>query len=257
MANELVPIHQKKKSFEQSMGSPVMADFDDKVVRIRRDLLVFCFVAIVINTLSREFDISAISFFGLVITQKLANGINAEALLLLCINKVLLFIILYKGIYFFAHVTEYFRRYKIRLTGEFEQILDPRDHKFKDEPELKSLYQWWIKNRNYMEHYHAENAKYAEKINVLSREIIKDMGDQKTEGLSNKIEQLYLYKNSLISEIQSWNDLLIDIDVRLVRFDNGFRNYEFYQVLRIVLLEIGIPLLLFVFCLLEIFKVGI
>lgn len=126
------------KSLNDILGKPVIEGMDEKTLRIRRDLLIVSFIAIVLGLYSEEFSkgLHEINFFGFKVHS--SGGLN----LFEFVNTVLFFILLYKYIYFFVHASEYWRQNKLHL---FRFIpFSPHDKQlshFKDKiTELETLY---------------------------------------------------------------------------------------------------------------------
>ena len=222
---------EKEKAIEKILGEPVFISFTDETNHIRRNLLVFVFIALVYKLSKAEID--KISPFGIDLMNIDQNVLNIG---FFCI-------VLYHSIHFLWQSFDALQEWRIRLTGTFNiepkaADISPQRYNINMIRQF-SLMGWWQQQKELVEEYQMGLFDLLKQgLNLKTNDINeKHLIDSKPYG--EKFE-------SIQENINKMRDVLHSepIAYSLKRFDRWYRMFSYSQLARFILLEWGLPLAL-------------
>lgn len=196
---------EQQAAINKVLGEPIFDGFTENVYRIRRNLLAFAILSLVVTL--NDLTINE--------TNLPVKGLSNQGM------YTLLFIItLYHLAHFWSYVLEYYNQWRIRLTGRRLYVQTSKSGIFGPEPgredstnlHQSTLYSWWK--------FHKSD------FNRLSKELFSSNDEQKSQV------------NELLKRL---ND--IKLETRLHRFDSKFWKFQRQQHLNWIIFEVSIPIL--------------
>lgn len=219
---------------KEVMGDPFMPDMSEVTERIRRNLLAVGLLALTIHLLNIS-PSSESSFLGV----KLAN-FDLEKL-----DFILFSMCAYLTVHFSTRCDEFIREVRVRLTGS-----DPRASKgseenyfhdsivdWGDEHDYPStLYRYWY-GHIHLDYENPEKrlSKYLDDLERCAPGQVEQLKES-LQGAMHCYENL----NRKISSVLNTERIRFSLE----RFDSWFASLQKAYILRISIIEIGIPLLI-------------
>lgn len=218
---------------EDIMGKPFMPDMSEATERIRRNLLAVSVLTLSIHILEITPSTDS-SFLGV----KLFN-FNLEKL-----DFILFFTCLYLSIHFLTRCDEFIKEVRIRLTGSDQKasrgsednyfhdaIVDWGDEKYYP----STLYRYWYSHMH-LGHDSPERV-LTQKISDLANHAPGEV-DQLRESLRSAIES-YASMSGRLSPILNQDRTSRSLE----RFDSWFSSLQKAYVLRVLIIEMGVPIM--------------
>lgn len=241
------PEEKENQKIDELLGKPIFADLPEETLKTRRNLIVFSSLGL--GIVVHDLSINGGNFSGLGIT-----GLTNDVVL-----SSLFFVTLYLLIHFWFQVFDYFGEWRLRITGsKVEHITTGRfaaeELDYPNDPRQSTLYNWWKerkslelnpdyvieRSQNLTNNLHELRAKMEQKKD-------DDTDFTKESGLLLKyINEFEKFIRDLKNSPQETNKILNNrrLERSLQRFDKCFFQFQFSQLARLYLLEVGVPILL-------------
>lgn len=248
-----------KKRDNKILSEPFLDLFDDNTLRIRRNLLLLCGFTLfyIHNSLSLSKDSS---FLGL----RFSN-LSIES-----VNWGVFFVVLYHVIHFIWNAFDFTLQSRLRITGnKVTHVtvgkLAGSDGDYPDDPKQSTLYNWWndslkeIGNIKIQDELDEIKKNQKELIRLIKEKIDSPQKDNIINNLSVKVSEIDRKLNSLSFAKQIDKILSILKRKRIIeslrRFEGWFCFYQWQQVFRIFVIEIGMPIILGIYTLTQVIKI--
>lgn len=229
-------------SVARALGEPVIDELPDFALKLRRNLLISSSFALIF-------------VFGQIRVERTTPlGIEVSGLSDTLISVSLCLLIFYHLIHFIWHSVDYIGIWRIHLTGTRLEFLtsakwstEDRDHP--NDPKQSNLYRWWQERISDIGDIHPITRRLEETAAQLGS------AAEKHEPLKGGLDVNFFSKNATtISEhasnlerrLSNMEKLLKSNrpSVSLERFDRWFANFKTSQLIRLFLLELGLPCML-------------
>lgn len=233
---ERPPQNNERRDIERVLGEPFLDEFPDHLQKIRRNLVVTAFVALIFTVggigISQES-----SFFGIRL-----DGLDDEKL-----REILFILVAYLLMSFFWNSLNHLHEGRLRLTGtsafftagsRFSSPL--QDHPRRDKRQ-STLYNYLLELRYPPDDLREQFSTLKEKIPNWSKNI-GQRSMRPGDPISN--ESLQAMTNNLHNELlklEGYFNYLDRIPVSLRRFERWFLLFQVGQIARWVFLELGLP----------------
>ncbi|UEB93480.1 hypothetical protein LIS66_13795 [Pseudomonas sp. HN2] len=238
----MVREHPSRSEISKILGEPVGFDISETASKLRRNLLLVSLVVIVL--IVGEIQPGAdISLFGVKLT-------GVTPLKLMIGLTVLLF---YNFVHYLWYCYELYSEWTIRITGTRLAFVTGGRYgavgaDYPDNPKQSTLYTWWLQESRSMVAYEKLVSKVDESVSAIERHIDGLQRADMTVAGSISISIQSLAKNILQvrQALEATESVITNnrVPESLGRFDNRFRLLLKSQNLRVLLIEVGIPVLL-------------
>lgn len=225
------------------LGNPVSGDLPENALKVRRNLLVFGVISIVISLGGVKLDPTS-SVLGLKFV-----GVSENL-----ITNAFLITNIYLLLHFIWYAFEGLAEWRLRLTGTRLTYLTGMrfgsEHAdYPDDPRQSTLYNWWLNNANRIGSFKAIADDLLEKINIWEDKVNYFQNENDNLNFSNAMNTLNEAKkavNKLKSQIESTEKTLIAqrIPCSLDRFDSWFKMFLKSQNARWLLIDILLPIII-------------
>lgn len=241
----------KINAVEKVLGKPVSGDLPDNALIVRRNLLVFGFISVVIVLGGIRLDpgSSVLGFKFIGVSDNL-------------VQKALLATNIYLLAHFAWYSIEGFLEWRLRVTGTKLAFLTGArfgsEHAdYPDDPRQSTLYTWWLDNARRIGNFRVTADEISGKIDALKEEvnsIKREENNPNLHGISNLFNETKNVIEKLRGQIETTEKVLLSerISCSLRRFDGWFRLFLKIQNLRWLLIDILMPMAVggFAICLL-------
>lgn len=236
----MVRQHPSKEELEKTLGAPIGFGISDTAMKLRRNLLLTSVVIIIL--VAGEIQPGAdFSLLGVKLT-----GVTPFKLMV-----GLAVMLGYNLIHYVWCCYEFYSEWAIRITGTKLGFVTgakwaSEGADYPDDPKQSSLYTWWLQEAQSMGAYRDLLVKVEDGLRSLNGHIdeleVKDMSTAGT--VSRSIQEVKSSLDQIKRSVESSESVILStrIPVSLERFDNRFRLLLKSQNIRIVLIEIGLPL---------------
>lgn len=222
---------EEKIDSSKILGEPFFDGFNDNVSRIRRNLLAFSVLVLVI-TLNDLTIAENAPLFGFPLKGLSKNGLYG----------CLFLITAYHLIHFWVYYRQYLKQWRIRLTAKRLYFQTTSSAKWGEEdaredttkPENATLYSWWINHKS----------KFLE----VAEKSQKFLAEEKMEG--DALKRLDSLSQNILNLNESFKKGCIE--ERLRRFDDEFWTLQRRQNVNWLIFEAWLPIALGVVALLSI-----
>jgi hypothetical protein len=230
-------------SVTEVLGKPAGFDISEPAVRVRKSLMAAS-IALLCLVLAKIEPSDTFTIFGVAF-----KGVTADKIV---IGGIL--VLIYSLIHFISYVGELLLEYRVRVTGAklaFQtgaragsQYVD-----YPDDPKQTSLLNWW---KTYTRRLIVVE-ELADKVNTDLEEIkrrIENMGERSSSpeiaGTSHLMGQVNANLINLTNDLKTNREILLSprIEVSLQRYEAWHKNLISWQGLRVVILEVVLPILL-------------
>lgn len=229
------------QAVEKALGDPVLEELSEDTRRTRRNLLIVAGVAIFYRV--NELQISEAGFLGIKFSTVPISGINVSLTLIL----------LYFVIQFGWQALDHFRFMRIRITGSRIAHVTTGQYAsshadYPSDPRQSSLYRWWLEQAQKI----GSIQEPVEKLGAVTSSLkaqIESPEFSETPNYSSFVSstiELTANINKLDRSIDNSVKTLtaLRIPASLERFDRWFWQFQRSQILRLLILELGFPILL-------------
>lgn len=236
----MVRQHPSKEELEKTLGAPIGFGISDTAMKLRRNLLLTSVVIIIL--VAGEIQPGAdFSLLGVKLT-----GVTPFKLMV-----GLAVMLGYNLIHYVWCCYEFYSEWAIRITGTKLGFVTgakwaSEGADYPDDPKQSSLYTWWLQEARSIGAYRELLVKVEDGLRSLNGHVdelqAKDMSAAGT--VSRSIQEVKSSLDQIQSSVESSEGVILStrIPVSLERFDNRFRLLLKSQNIRIVLIEIGLPL---------------
>jgi hypothetical protein len=217
-----------KKEIE---GKLIIDDLTDNAHRVRRNLLIFSFVAIFYKLSGAAIDKNGVSFYGINFNHIDENFISIGIFL----------IVFYHLFHFLVIVIGHWQYLRIRVTKSDVKFLTAAffsaecdDHP--SNPKDSSLYAWYSENISRLNNeFDNSHQKIEELLAIYKKEMIKQ------QASFSEVQKCSAYLSGIDSTLK--NLVAPRIFSSLGRFDKSLKCYRAVELFRWILIEILIPLI--------------
>jgi hypothetical protein len=240
------------KAVEKALGTPFGLEYQDHVLKTRRNLLIAGAVAMVFYLAGLKIEAPTPTayptiplIFGLAV-----SGLSQKAFLisLLCLLGYLL------GHFIWASIDAIFE-FRLRSTGtnlahKTNTWGEPHSDHPREGSRQSTLYTWWLDKSSKL-----PNQAEFEQAAITLQELTVAVRSASVEGkmpahglfdLTNAVEKSADALSKLQQHLKYQNELVVNprIEASLRRFDNAFRNHALSQNLRWLIFDFGAPVML-------------
>jgi hypothetical protein len=224
------------------LGDPVIDELPELVQKLRRNLLISSSFALIYY------------FADIRIERTAPLGIEISGLSQTVIDVCLLALVFYNLLHFLWHCIDYIGLWRIHLTGTnvlfgTSTFLGSKNGDYPSDPRRSNLYMWWqeqaplignlSQTAKILEETASQLGTAAAKYEPLSEGLSAKFFSEHAATLAKQVTEvdtrLYHLENILKSS---------RITVSLERFDRWFRNFKRSQILRLLVMEFGLPCML-------------
>lgn len=216
---------------EKALGNPVAGDLPENALKVRRNLLAFGIISIVITLGGVKLDptssVLGFKFVGI------SESLIANALLVTNIYFLL---------HFIWYAFEAFLEWRLRVTGTRLAFvtgarLGSEHADYPDDPRQSTLYNWWKDHAKRIGSFKETANELSVKIQAWEEKVSSFKNGNDSLNLSNAMSTLTQAKNSvekLKSQIQTTEKTLTALRIphSLGRFDGWFKLFLKSQNLR-------------------------
>ena len=220
---------------EKVLGAPFSGDFSENALKVRRNLLACCFVALVLTICKVQIDpnptVLGVKFIGV-----------SDSL----IYTALFVLIVYFFFHFLLFATEAFLEWRIRLTGQRtvaytgSDLLEigSTDKDWIADSHQATLYSWWITHKDKFD-----------SLSAVMQGIVSDFEKRKIEGDPAKTDALKAaISDQELQQIKHAASILSNtyprLESSLKRFDAWFCCSLRIQTVRWISVDIGLPVIM-------------
>lgn len=222
--------------------NPFIEDFPEYIERIRRNLLIFGFIA------------TAYTLSGVIILDSgNIGGVGFKNLTPMVINIILLILTTYHLSHFVWSAGNHLAKWRLKLSGLNGRVTLSEFPAGKKTTDLKetTLYTWWLKQaeiiNGQLEWFRGAKADF-ESLEKVIYDQSKITEPHQSEYLSKKISDIDRRMTHLITHpVLPAKIDENEIDQRLKRFDKWFWGYQRSAIWRWILVEAGLPIALGLF----------
>ena len=221
-------------------GKLIIDDLSENAHRVRRNLLIFSFVAIFYKLSGASIGENGVSFYGINFNHVDKNFISIGIFL----------IVFYHFFHFFLIAIAHWQYLRIRVTKSDVKFLtaaifaaEGDDHP--SNPKDSSLYAWYAENISQLNNeFNKSHQKIDELLKIFEREKVKQQASTDDFG------KCFAHLSSIDSTLK--NLVAPRFITSIKKFDKSFKCYRAIELLRWILIEILIPLIagIIAFCLL-------
>ena len=232
--------YPSKEELEKTLGAPIGFGISDTAMKLRRNLLLTSVVVIILVLgeiqAGADFSLLGVKLTG-VTPFKLMVGLAV--------------MLGYNLVHFAWYCYEFYSEWAIRITGTKLGFVTgakwaSEGADYPDDPKQSSLYTWWLQEARSMGSYRDLLVKVEDGLKSLNGHIDElQRKDMSTAGsVSRSIQEVKSSLDQIKRSVESSEGVILStrIPVSLERFDNRFRLLLNSQNIRIVLIEIGLPL---------------
>lgn len=226
---------------EKALGNPVAGDLPENALKVRRNLLVFGLISVLITLGGVKLDPTS-SILGF----KFAGA--SESL----ITNALLATNIYLLIHFIWYALEGLLEWRLRVTGTRLAFLTGSrfgsEHAdYPDDPRQSTLYTWWLDNAKRIGSFKATADDLSEKIKAWESKVSSFQNGSDNLNLANAMSTLNQAKSAvdnLKNQIKATEETLTAqrIPCSLGRFDGWFKLFLKSQSIRWLLIDILPPI---------------
>jgi hypothetical protein len=227
---------------KKALGDPVIDDLPDLARKLRRNLLVSSSLAL-------------IYVWGRIKLERTAPlGVEITELSEPVISISLLLIVLYNLIHFVWHCFDYIGIWRIHLTGTRLAFLTgskwASEHAdYPEDPRQSNLYRWWqekaagIGNLSQIARTLEETAS---QLSCAAKKYEPSAGELSVHFFSDSASTLVEKASELSRKLDAINKLLLSNQppVSIERFDRWFANFKTSHLIRLFVVELGVPCVL-------------
>lgn len=240
----------ESKSYEEVnkiLGEPVIPDFSENTLRMRRNLLIFC-------SISLFYKLNGLT----IATDSIFFGVKFENLTNDAVNVALFALITYHFIHFLLNSFDHFIYLRLRITGSIVNHITTakfshEEEDSPDDPKQSTLYNYWLETARRLTKWSA----FSEEIEGLKKqqdEFIK-LVEENQDNLNqpNIVNKLRNSAPNFTNKLDSLSTKLNEvekiftnnrIETSLKRFDKWFWFYQNQQIFRWAIIELGLPIVL-------------
>jgi|TARA_R110002072_G_scaffold227286_1_gene384147 hypothetical protein len=220
------------------LGNPVFISFTEDVLKMRRNMLVFSFIA------------SEIVLSGATLDDTIAPlGISLENVSTENVYIGILCLLAYHVVHFIWNSLDTLQQWRIRLTGTWFSSPDDnwRMQGYEDTPSdmrRSSLYFWWSQTRDkFPDIKNAVESIRDETDKIKSHQITSSSNSDSTSELKTALPGLRNNIRSIESKLSDIHGKISSprLEPALKNFDRWFWRFQKSQSLRWIILEFGGP----------------
>ncbi len=235
---------QRVEALKKALGEPIGFDISDAALKIKRNLMLVSLVVIVL-VLGELKASSNISIFGVSL-----EGATPDKIML-----GLAAILIYSLTHYLWYCFELAGEWSLRVTGArlgFVTGAQWADEgvDYPADPKQSTLYTWWLQEIRSFTYYKNLIAKVDEQKNEIDRRINDIVGNNNPSSngamASNAIAQLKATLEQARSSVSKVESIISSqrINVSLERFDKRFGLVLRSQNLRVLLVDVLVPVLI-------------
>lgn len=212
-------------------GKLIIDDLSENAHRVRRNLLIFSFVAIFYKLSGASISENGVSFYGINFQHIDENFISIGISL----------IVFYHLFHFLLIAIAHWQYLRIRVTKSDVKFLtaaifaaEGDDHP--SNPKDSSLYAWYAENISQLnDEFNKSHQKIDELLKIFEREKLKQQASTDDFG------KCFAHLSSIDSALK--NLVAPRVFTSLKKFDKSLKCYRFTELFRWVVVEISIPLI--------------
>ncbi len=213
-------------------GKLIIDDLSENAHRVRRNLLIFSFVAIFYKLSGASISKTGVSFYGINFQHIDENFISIGISL----------IVFYHFIHFFLIAIAHWQYLRIRVTKSDVKFLtraiwvdEGDDHP--SNPKDSSLYAWYAENIPQLnDKFNKSHQEIDELLKIIEREKFKQ------QAYTDDFGKCFAHLSSIDSTLK--NLVAPRVFTSLKKFDKSLKCYRAVELSRWILIEISAPLIL-------------
>lgn len=233
------------------LGKPVFPEFSDRVEKMRRNLLLFSFIAL------------GLSFGSLVIDpSSTLLGLKFQGLTTHSIHLGMLALNLYMLIHFLWCAWDSIIEWKLRVTGTREILKNTFGDESQDvtnDPRQSTLHNWWLERGKKFDNLTTKTDDTLRDLEEWMKKVpdYTDNNDASTRQvhqseLSTISHNLKKLSQDLRTEASTVNHLRLEVSLK--RFDDWYKLFLRSQNLRWLLMELLLPIGLGIFTIIVLYN---
>lgn len=238
----MVSQNQDREKIAEVLGAPVGFDISDTASKLRRNLMLISLVVVIL--IMGEIQPGAdVSLFGIKLTGvtpfKLMVGLSV--------------LLGYNLIHYVWYCYELYSEWALRLTGTRLAFVTGGSYgrvgaDYPNDPKQSTLYTWWLQQSRSIVAYNELLQRVDKSIEDFTAHTDElQVSDRTAAGtISVSIQGMKATLEQLRGSLASVESVISDVRIpeSLGRFDNRFRLLLKSQNLRLVLVEVGMPIVL-------------